>query len=128
MTNSEVKYLDVLKTLRAELKTPSNLNALNYAREHRVNTNLFSILKELNYIQRKGKRRNYTYKWVGANPTLATARKVLRYHQETARKHTKTNKTPIVRNQIAKVSSEDIKYIETKILFGLFKIKSTIVR
>jgi len=125
MKNSEEKYLEVLKELKTRLEAGEKLKAIHFSREKSMNANLFNILIKLGYLEIQGSKRLSEYNWIGAKPTLRAAKRVLK-EQRGYFKNRQT--TPIIRKTVARVSSNDIKYIETKILFGLFKIKSTIVR
>lgn len=140
----EQKYFNFLVDFKRKLDKGDSKGLHKFAKSRRINTGVYGFLRESGYIKKFGT----THVWVGKDPSIKTVTQMRQYFKDVSLKskmrtqqlESNVKPTKVVVNTLKKRRSvKDIpvngateikvvnpKVIYTKVLFGLFTLKSTI--
>jgi hypothetical protein len=132
---ADLRVLEFLKDLQNNMNDGNLIGINQMARKHKTGMCYGKTLVDLKIIKRVGHKK---YLWLGSNPSLLMARKILKYYSENKYKNVIENKQieikfkePVKRKYTKR---QDIKQTENKkenniyslnILWGLIKIQKS---
>lgn len=132
---ADLRVLEFLKNLQNNIYDSNLVGISQMARKHKIGVCYGAALTNLKIIKRVGHKK---YLWLGSNPSLLMARKILKYYSENYYKNVIENKQieikfkePVKRKYTKR---QDIKQTENKkenniyslnILWGLIKIQKS---